>query len=678
MNCRLQFAHWALTWLVALWPNAVFAQPERASGTKKDPVFDQLCVSAEVAPAKARRGDIVTLKITLDPTPGFHTYPTKQSDPNASAYQTRVKFLELPDLAAVGEFQEPTPECKEEPDLKAKVDIYQRKAVLERRFVISRQARPGLKTIKIQVGTLVCDDTGCLPFDKELTVALNVTAETATDSASGSSSSDAGSATARTRLVGFLLQGIFWGAVSLLTPCVFPMIPITVSFFLKRSERQHDRPLLLALVYCATIVSVLTLSADLLLKFFQDLSQHWATNLILGGLFVVFALSLFGTFELRLPARLINLSSAQEGRGGLIGTIFMALTFTLISFTCVAPFLGGFAGVAVEARPFYEVVLGGLAFSATFAAPFFLLAMFPSILRRLPKSGSWMNSVKVVMGFLELAAGLKFLRAGELVAQGGATILTYDLVLGMYIAISLLCGFYLLGLFRLPHDHESAETVGGVRLLVSFLFLSVGLYLVPALITGNNREAHRPGGEVFAWLDSFLLPEPAAPRGNGASGGDPQQAAASPSQAWTPDLQTGLARAWKNKLENRPGQLVFIDFTGMSCTNCKKNENNVFAQPLIRELMGRYTLVQLFTDTVPAFYESAPSAAQNKTFQLETFGDLRLPLYVILEPLANGKFRELSRYDEGLIRDAAAFADFLKNPLRNVHSVAAPLVEGNR
>src|SRR5262249_25549996 len=147
-------------------------------------------------------------------------------------------------------------------------------------------------------------------------------------------------------------------------------------------------------------------------------------------------------FEIRLPSGLANFTAAREGQGGLVGTVFMALTFTIISFTCVAPFLGGFAGLAVQSRPFYEIVLGGLAFSITFAAPFFLLALFPSWLKSMPKSGSWMNSVKVVMGFLEMAAGLKFLRAAELLAFGEAEFLSYDLVLGMYVAIAVMCGLY--------------------------------------------------------------------------------------------------------------------------------------------------------------------------------------------------------------------------------------------
>src|SRR5262249_37692165 len=323
-------------------------------------------------------------------------------------------------------------------------------------------------------------------------------------------------------LLAFILAGIFWGAISLLTPCVFPMIPITVSFFIKQSEKEHHRPLAMAVVYSATIVIVLSIGAVLLLSVFQAASQHWVTNFILGGLFIFFALSLFGMYEITLPSAFANYTSTQQGRGGMMGTIFMALTFSIISFSCVAPFMGGFAALVpsfgnVSAMfkageygalfgIFGKLTLGALAFSITFASPFFFLALFPSMLRKMPKSGSWMNTVKVVMGFLEVAAAIKFLRAAELLMFGQAQFLTYDLALGMYVALSLACGLYLLGLFRLPHD-DPPEHVGVPRLIVSVLFLSLGIYLAPALFRLNADQKQRPTGTVFAWLDSFLLPD---------------------------------------------------------------------------------------------------------------------------------------------------------------------------
>src|SRR5439155_5728085 len=178
-----------------------------------------------------------------------------------------------------------------------------------------------------------------------------------------------------TGLIGFILAGVFWGAVSLVTPCVFPMIPITVSYFLKQSEKEHHRPVTMALVYCGTIIVVLTLAAVLLLSFFRFLSVSPLMNFGLGLLFIFFALSLFGMYEIELPSGLARFTSAHEGQGGLVGTMFMALTFTILSFACVAPFLGGFGGTAATAQHgILYTMLGGLAFAITFAASLLELA----------------------------------------------------------------------------------------------------------------------------------------------------------------------------------------------------------------------------------------------------------------------------------------------------------------
>lgn len=343
----------------------------------------------------------------------------------------------------------------------------------------------------------------------------------------------------------FVLMGMFWGAISLVTPCVFPMIPITVSFFLKQSEKAHHRPLTLAAVYSLTIVVVLTLAAALFINFFRWLSINPITNYLIGALFIYFALSLFGMYEIELPSGLARFTSAREGKGGMAGTMFMALTFTIISFACVAPFLGGFAGTAASNRPWWQMLLGGLAFSITFAAPFFFLALFPAMLRKLPRSGSWLNTVKVVMGFLEIAAALKFLRAAELLSTSTPSYFTFDLVLGMYVAIALLCGLYLLNLFRLPHD-SPVEHLGVPRLLFALAFITLGLYLLPGLFKFSAEGEHqRPRGTVYAWVESFLLPEA---RQAGKIG----------------NLELAIAQAREQGRKTGQPKRIFLDFTGFS------------------------------------------------------------------------------------------------------------------
>jgi thiol:disulfide interchange protein DsbD len=461
-------------------------------------------------------------------------------------------------------------------------------------------------------------------------------------------------------IIRFMLIGMLWGFITLLTPCVFPMIPITVSYFLKQSEKEHHKPVTMAVVYCGTIVAVLTVAAAALLHTFRLLSVSPYMNFGLGILFIVFALSLFGMYDIELPAFLGRFTSERESRGGLVGTFFMALTFTIISFACVAPFLGGFGGTAgTEQRPWWHAVLGGFAFSVTFASPFFILALFPTLLKAMPKSGSWLNSVKVVMGFLELAAALKFFRAGELVnSSTGASLFTYDLVLGLWVGLCFLCGLYLLGVYRLPHD-SPIEHLSVPRMLFSFVFLGLGVYLMVALFTPPPEEGPaRPSGAIYAWVNSFLLPETRTSKG---------------SEMWTGNLEHAVKQALEYRKKTGQPKRIFVDFTGMTCTNCKINENDVFSKSEIRKLFEQYILVQLFTDRVPnEFYapeDQNDRARQifdaqdvNLEFQRKAFNDEKLPLYVILEPVDENTILFFGPYREGKINDVTGFAEFLRSP----------------
>lgn len=574
--------------LVLLAVAAVASHAADAPPTKNKAFLKAVpTASVAVEPAQAKRGQTVSWTLTLNLSPGWYTYPTRQTAREAASSVTTFTFPAPGDVVFVGQLKEPEAHTKNIDNLTATpgqltpVQILDGKVVFQRPLVVSPTAEPGEKKVAVTAEVIVCNAQGqcLLPTKLPFVVPLTVTADPPVPveaqykddvpSASGSaqnpeppntenkadtsSPSVSGERNADEGLWAFILSGVFWGAISLLTPCVFPMIPITVSFFIKQSEKEHHRPLAMAVVYSATIVIVLTIGAVLLLSVFQAASQHWATNFILGGLFVFFALSLFGMYEITLPSGMANFTSTQQGRGGMVGTIFMALTFSIISFSCVAPFMGGFAALVpsfgnVSAmlkagdyvhlfQIFGKLLLGALAFSVTFASPFFFLALFPSLLRKMPKSGSWMNTVKVVMGFLELAAAIKFLRACELLAFGQAQFLTYDLALGMYVALSLACGLYLMGLFRLPHD-EPPEHLGVPRMVVSILFLSLAFYLAPALFKLNADQKQRPTGTVFAWLDSFLLPDLSERR------------------------LGSLAEGLKEARDKR--KLVFIDFTGLS------------------------------------------------------------------------------------------------------------------
>jgi thiol:disulfide interchange protein DsbD len=306
----------------------------------------------------------------------------------------------------------------------------------------------------------------------------------------------------------------------------------------------------------------------------------------------------------------------------------------------------------------WELVLGGLTFAVAFASPFFVLALFPSLLKKLPRSGGWLDTVKAVMGFLELAAAFKFFRTAEIGLTPRPEYFTYDLVMAAWVVIAVACGAYLLGLYRLPHDEEEKSRVGVPRLLFALAFLGLGAYLLPAMFKTGDGRGQRPGGVVYAWIDAFLLPEP-SPTGAGEL-------------PWGSDLKAALDKARRETLATGQRRFVFVDFTGETCTNCRLNEKNVFPRPEVDELLRRYALVQLYTDWVPIdFYKTAPAddkdrkreAEANLAFQEKVFGTMQLPLYVILEPLATGGVRVADVYDEGKINDVPRFVAFLKRPL---------------
>jgi thiol:disulfide interchange protein DsbD len=656
-------------------------------------------LSATVEPPTAAPGQTVKVKVTVTPKGDAWTYPVRPADPGQSS-KNKIPLPPNGDLIFVEPPADP-PGAKTKPsdlDPAKTVQYYPAPTTWELAAVVSPKAAAGKKTVPLTgTSVQVCNDDNCFnsPIDPpavtlevagtavpveekyraKVDEALNPparptppppAAEPPAEARHGVQKKDAvpaaeyarGLAGVRERivlsdtqkvtntgLVPFLLTAAAWGLVSLVTPCVFPMIPITVSIFLKQSHDSTAEALKLAVVYCLTIILVLGVSAIALLKVFVDLSVSPGMNLFMGGLFVFFALSLFGMYDIALPQGLLRFTQAKQGKGGVVGTVFGALAFTIVGFTCVAPFLGGFAGMAASGNfNTLELVLGGLAFSTAFASPFFVLALFPSLLKKLPRSGGWLDSVKVVMGFLELAAALVFFRTAELRLWQPTQYFTYDLVLAGWVATAAACGLYLLNVYRLPHD-EDRPNIGVLRLVFAVLFLGLAVYLAPGMLKTADGKPQRPGGAVFAWVDAFMLPE---------SGGE---------LPFGSDLPAALERARKG------GRPVFVDFTGTTCKNCKLNEANVFPRPAIRDLLLQYELVQLYTDDVPGdFYLSPPPTAararegeENRRFKEALFSQ-QLPEYVILRPDGD-KVRVVGVYDEGAINHPERFAEFLRKPL---------------
>ncbi len=702
----------------------VGAQPEH----KLPKEFAQRAdVTVAVVPATAKWGETVAVKVTVTPKPGAWTYPAFPTDSTQSA-RNMLELSSPGDLIFIGGVADPQTKWKMK-DRQGGVGLDQytdQSITWEFKAVVSPTAKAGAKSVVLDgVDLQVCDERNCIPaggkklppavFQVEagasdrvipqdlasallriqtptdivraaaatvtaaLPEVLNVAAQPSTGAPSKTGNrktaksadayteemngyaanivraegvSDAGTGATNTGLWAFVATAALWGLISLVTPCVFPMIPITVSIFLKQAHGSFGERLKLAGVYSLTIISVLGVSAFALLKFMAWLSTQPATNGLLALLFVVLALSLFGMYEISLPNVIQKRLQAKQSKGGVVGTIFGALAFTVISFTCVAPFLGGFAGISAGndsggsliSLPTTKEIAGGLAFATAFAAPFFILALVPGLMKALPRSGGWLDSVKVVMGFLELAAALKFLRNAELGLSPTPSYFTYDMVLGGWIAISVACGLYLLNIYRLPHDEEKPN-IGVPRLLFALMFLGLALYLSPGLFKGHDGKPQRPSGTVYAWVESFLLPE------------------ASKDEAWSTDLKATVAAS---RVSGRP---IFMDFTGVMCTNCKYNEHSVFPLPTVRDELENFEKVQLYTDYLPAAaYTADPGlrarkaeAQINGDFQNAVFKGIQLPLYAVLIPQADGKLKIVGVYDEGKINDPAKFAAFLKD-----------------
>ncbi|MDX1545349.1 MAG: cytochrome c biogenesis protein CcdA [Rhodothermales bacterium] len=410
-------------------------------------------------------------------------------------------------------------------------------------------------------------------------------------------------------LWGFLLLAVGAGLAALLTPCVFPMIPLTVSYFTKHAG-DPGAAVRMALVYGGAIVLTFTgLGVLMALLVGAAGAQSFATNpwvnLFIGLVFVLFALSLLGLFELRVPSGLVNFFNRKSSeKMGYTGVLFMGFTLTLVSFSCTAPFVGGLLAATTQGAWSYPI-LGMLVFSATFSLPFMFFALFPRALSALPRSGSWMNAVKVVLGFIELAAALKFLSNADLVWGWG--LISRTLAIALIVVLFFLAGLYLIG--RLPLKHEPApEAIGVGRLLFAIAFFGLSLYMLPGLL-----------GAPLNKLDAYLPPRQSDdvslyhlfPRGTAAALDDEQ---------WiVDDVEAAFAEA---EVQDKP---VLIDFTGYTCTNCREMEANVFTKPAIAERFARdFVLLRLYTD--------GPRDTELQRYQLELTGTVALPTYAVVSP----------------------------------------------
>ncbi|UYZ63148.1 protein-disulfide reductase DsbD family protein [Hymenobacter weizhouensis] len=445
----------------------------------------------------------------------------------------------------------------------------------------------------------------------------------------------------------YLLLAFGAGLVAVLMPCVYPMLPMTISLFTKQS-RSRGEAVAKALVYGLSIVAIYTgVGVVLSLVFGADaanlISSHWLPNLLSFVIFVVFGLSFLGLFEINAPSGLVNKVDAQADKGGWSGLFFMAATLVLVSFSCTVPIVGSVA-IAAANGELLRPTLGMLAFSVAFALPFVLFALFPTWLKSMPRSGGWLNTLKVTLGFVELAMAFKFLSSADLSYHWG--LLPRPVFLAIWIALALLLGLYLLGRYRLSHDSGDATHVTVPRLLLAAGVFAFMLYLIPGLFGAplNGLSALVPPAtrQDFAWLNSGG--ESAAPATAAANAlcSPPQYASRLELPHNLPGyftLQEALACA---REQNKP---VFVDFTGHNCGNCRVMEATVWSDPqVLQRLRNDFVVVALYADDkteLPAsqWYTSARDqrlkktiGEQNLDFQISRFNMNAQPYYVLLDP----------------------------------------------
>jgi len=510
-------------------------------------------------------------------------------------------------------------------------------------FLVKNDVLPGEHPVEVSILYQVCNATLCYPPNKEsINVKVNIIegsprdgyADMILDSESilDSSGNINLDAAIMEGFFPFILLALSMGFLSLLTPCVFPMIPITVSFFIKRGESKKGSPLSNALIYAGGIVATFSLLGFILALTLgasgaNQLAANPWVNLFIASLFIYFAFSLFGMYEIDIPDKLKQLSLRQESRDGVIGTIFMAVTFTLTSFTCTVQFVGLLLVAASQGQWFWPMI-GMIVFSSAFASPFFLLALFPQYLANLPKSGGWLNSTKVVMGFLEMAAAFKFISNTDLVWGWG--FFSHNIVLAIWAILMILCGVYLLGKIRFPHD-SPVEFLSAGRLVISMVFLIFGLYLSSGLY----------GQRLHGLIYSYLPPQ----MNLDSSGSSSKKFSYHEGLTWHKDLNEAFEDS------KSTGKPIFVDFTGYTCTNCRWMEVNVFIKPEIKERFEQMTLVQLYTD-------GGPNHKENQIYEIERFGTAALPYYVILSPND-----EVISTFPGMTRNINDFIDFLDSGL---------------
>jgi thiol:disulfide interchange protein len=607
---------------------------------------------------------IAELQFSANIDQGWHLY--SQHLPENGPLPLEFKFDKVSGVNLVGKVAEPKSHEEYDPMFEMKVKFFEKRAVFTQKVKITTN-KP--VTLKGTMSYQSCDDKSCIPGDTEFSFSLDgaktskqeakvvqpettviakdtvLKAVTDTLVKTVVAANNEATGTATKSLWWFFVLAFGAGLIAILTPCVFPMIPMTVSYFMKSGSNGKVQ----ASIYGISIIAVYTLFGTLVAvlfgaEFSNWISTHWIPNVMFFLIFVIFAASFFGYFEITMPNWIVNKSVSAEDKGGTIGTLFMAFTLVLVSFSCTGPIVGTILVQSVGGQ-ILRPIIGMLGFSLAFALPFTLFALFPQWLNKMPKSGGWLNSVKVVLGFIELAFALKFLNIPDQTYHWG--ILDREIYLGFWIVIFTMMGFYLLGKIKFPHDSDYPVVKSFPRLMLIIATFTFVVYLIPGLWGAPLKG-------ISGWLPPMETQDfdvTAIVRENSGSGGAESKGniADAPKYSNTAlKLPHGLKgyfdydEALKaSKVLNKP---VFVDFTGHGCTNCREMENRVWSDPeVLKRLRENFVLVALYVDDkvieMPQseWYKNKQGkevkllGKKNTEIQIEKFGANAQPFYAILD-----------------------------------------------
>ena len=583
----------------------------------------------------AQEGNIYHLEFTCSVPAGWHIYDVKEY--NNGPISTSVKLEG--EAKAIGALTL-TSNVKEEYDSAFGMVIGTCEGAVSMLLKVESDAAAP-KQIKAIIEWQACREGACsAPEEQEINITLPATAELN----SGANTTTTGSirdAQSGKSLWSTILEAILWGFVALLTPCVFPMVPMTVSFFLKKSgDKTKGR--FMAMMYGLSIVALYTIPIAIIILItyfaggdsgivfiFNWLATHWIPNLLFFIIFMIFAASFFGAFEIVMPTSLVNKADAKSEKGGLFGVFFMALTLVLVSFSCTGPIVGTILIKSTQGE-IWEPIITMLAFSAAFALPFTIFAFVPSLLKNLPKSGGWLNSVKVVLGFLELALGLKFLSVADQIYGWG--ILDREVYLALWIVIFTLLGFYLLGKIRFANDSPAGHLTV-TRLILSIIVFSFVVYMIPGM-WGAPLKA------ISGYLPPIESQDFVISSNSVATDGAAKSSTISNSNK-VYNFKEAL------RLSEQSGKPIFLDFTGKACVNCREMEARVLSNSRVQQILSEnYIVLELYGDTRNPLPESEwvktsggtilkTDGKVNSNLLLERYGVNAMPYYLLLDSKGN-------------------------------------------